>query len=70
MVVGKAVDTAADMAMALGMDTAADMLSGGPAEDCMAEASTVTNSGACTKGSRLGSLSLQECMDCRSWEPS
>jgi hypothetical protein len=70
MAVGKAADTAVDMAMASGMDRAADMISGGSAEDCMAEASTVTNSGACTKGSRLGSLSSRECMDCRSWEPS
>jgi hypothetical protein len=68
--VGKAADKAVDMAAAMGKGMAVGMISGGFAEDCMVGASMATDSGGCTQGSRFGSLSLQEYMDCRSWELS
>lgn len=60
---GKAVDMAADMAMAVGKGMAADMTES--EEDCTAEASTA-GSGVGMESSRLGSRGSQERMGRRS----
>ena len=60
---GKAVDMAADMAMAVGKGMAADMT--GSEEDCTAEASTA-GSGVGMESSRLDSMGSQERMGRRS----
>ena len=60
---GKAVDMAADMAMAVGKGMAADMTAS--EEDCTAEASTA-GSGVGMESSRLDSMGSQERMGRRS----